>query len=81
MKKLLSLILIVITFLLITMLDVVFPPGDHVSFLVLAPYPTVFEFVHYGGESVSSWQRKNPKEKLPWWILGEYIVLMETTNG
>ena len=67
--------------LLSTMVDRVHLPSDHLSFLVLAPYPTLFEFDHNGGESIEAWERKNPGVAHPWWLKGEYITLMEVTDG
>ena len=60
------------------MIDKVNVEGSHTSYLVLAPYPTL-KFSYGGGEE-GSWQRKNPNKKKPWWLVGNYIVIIETTN-
>jgi hypothetical protein len=67
--------------LLATMIDRVHETDGHLSFLVLAPYPTFFEFDHSAGESIKAWQSKNPGKPLPWWIKGHYIVLIEVTDS
>ncbi len=53
--------------------------GDHTSYLVLAPRPTL-RFVYGGGEE-GAWKRKHPGEKEPWWLAGRYVILMELTDS
>jgi len=65
--------------LLASMIDCVHPEGDHVSYLVLAPHPTL-GFRHTGGEE-GSWRRAHPGEKEPWWLVGHYFILMEVTGS
>lgn len=65
--------------LLLSMLDVVHVEGDHTSYLVLAPYPTLgFE---YGGGEEGAWRRAHPGAPAPWWLRGRYRVLLEVTDG
>jgi hypothetical protein len=65
--------------LLGSMIDRVNPEGDHVSYLVLAPHPTL-DFEHFGGEE-GSWRRAHPNETEPWWLVGHYLILMEITDS
>ncbi|MBK9000130.1 MAG: hypothetical protein IPM35_30805 [Myxococcales bacterium] len=65
--------------LLLSMLDVVHVEGDHVSHLVLAPYPTL-GFEHGGGEE-GAWRRAHPGAPAPWWLSGRYRVILEVTDG
>ena len=62
-----------------SMLDVVHREGDHVSYLVLAPHPTL-GFVHGGGEE-GAFRRAHPGAAPPWWLRGDYWVLCEVTDG
>jgi len=64
---------------LVSMVDVVHVEGDHVSFLVLAPYPTP-GFVFGGGEE-GAWRRDHPCRTEPWWLCGGYVILAEVTDG
>ncbi|MCC6897849.1 MAG: hypothetical protein IT377_02680 [Polyangiaceae bacterium] len=64
---------------LVSMVDVVHLEGDHVSFLVLAPHPTL-GFVHGGGEE-GAFRRAHPGVPPPWWLRGDYWVLCEVTDG
>ncbi len=65
--------------LLVSMIDRVNPEGDHVSYLVMAPHPTL-GFVHCGGEE-GSWRHAHPGIEEPWWLMGRYIILMEVTDS
>jgi hypothetical protein len=65
---------VVATFLA-SCVDVVHVEGDHTSFLVLAPKPTL-GFVHGGGEE-GAWRRAHPTGPEPWWLSGRYLVLWE----
>jgi hypothetical protein len=53
--------------------------GDHTSYLVLAPHPTL-GFVYGGGEE-GVWRRTHPGEREPWWRRGNYRVNAEVTAG
>lgn len=59
--------------------DVVHVEGDHTSFLVLAPHPTL-GFAHGGGEE-GAWRRAHPTGPEPWWLAGHYCVLWEVTDS
>ena len=63
----------------VAMIDRVDPEGDHVSYLVLSPYPTL-RFRHSGGEE-GSWQRSHPGIDLPWWLARRYTILIELTDS
>ncbi|MBK7586210.1 MAG: hypothetical protein IPI67_39250 [Myxococcales bacterium] len=62
-----------------SMLDVVHLEGDHTSYLVLAPYPTL-GLVHGGGEE-GAFRRAHPGLAEPWWSRGDYLTLFELTDG
>jgi hypothetical protein len=69
-----------VSFLVLTAsIDVVQLEGDHASFLVLAPFPTL-GFVHGGGEE-GAWRRAHPTGPAPWWLTGRYFVLFEITDA
>lgn len=70
---------VVAAVLLASMIDRVNPEGDHVSYLVIAPHPTL-GFVHSGGEE-GSWRRAHPGIEEPWWLVGRYIILIEVTDS
>ena len=65
--------------LAIFMVKVVHTEGDHTSYLVLAPYPTLR--FSYGGGEEGAWQRAHPGEARPWWLSGRFIVLREVTDS
>jgi hypothetical protein len=65
--------------LLASMIDRVNPEGDHVSYLVLAPHPTLG--FRYGGGESGSWRQAHPGLKEPWWLTGRYIILLEVTDS
>ena len=65
--------------LLASMIDVVHLEGDHVSFLVLAPYPT--PGLVYGGGEEGAWSRAHVGAPKPWWLTGHYWVIAEVTDG
>lgn len=65
--------------LLASMIDVVHLEGDHTSYLVLAPHPTV-AFVHGGGEE-GAWRRAHPGAPEPWWLRARYWVLWERSEA
>ena len=77
-KKISLLIAIAITVLAIMMVDVVHLEGDHVSYLVVAPFPTP-GFVYGGGEQ-GACQRNHPGQPAPWWLNGNYMMLSEVTG-
>ncbi len=58
-----------------SMIDIVRPEGGHVTLLVLAPHPTP-GFTFNGGEE-GTWQRRHPNKERPWWLTGDYKVLLE----
>ena len=58
-----------------SMIDCVKPEGDHITYLVLAPHPTL-RFSYSGGEE-GSWRHTHPNMKEPWWVAGRYLALME----
>ena len=58
-----------------SMIDCVKPEGDHITYLVLAPHPTL-RFSYSGGEE-GSWKHTHPNMKEPWWVAGRYLALME----
>lgn len=62
-----------------SMLDVVHLEGDHTSYLVLAPCPTL-GFVQGGGEE-GAWRRAHPGQPEPWWLTGHYLVIAEVTDS
>lgn len=64
---------------LASFVDVVYLEGDHTSFLVLAPHPTL-GFVYGGGEE-GAWRRAHPSGPEPWWLVGRYFVLWEVTDS
>ncbi len=70
------LVLVAGAMLLLMMIDEVHHEGDHVSHLVIAPYPTL-GFSHGGGEE-GHWTRFHPDEPEPWYMTGDYLVLWET---
>ena len=61
------------------MVDEVHSEGDHTSYLVIAPYPTL-AFSHSGGED-GNWERRHPGQPRPWYLTGKYLVLWETTRS
>ncbi len=75
----LSLAFLLFLVLVVLHVDVVHLEGDHTSYLVLAPYPTL-GFVHGGGEE-GHYRRTHPGAPLPWWLVGRYLVLAELTDG
>ena len=77
-KTILVVCLIAVAFLG-SMIDRVHPEGDHVSYFVLAPHPTL-RFSYSGGEE-GAWQRAHPNTKEPWWLVGRYLILMEVTDS
>ena len=78
-KLVLSILCVVFFVLFTSMIDTVHYEGDHVSHLVIAPYPTL-GFVYGGGEE-GSWQRNHPHESPPWWLCDDYVILLETSGG
>jgi len=52
----------------------VFEEGGFGFFLALKPHPTMS--IMYGGGEEGAWQRENPQLPLPWWIKGDYRVLL-----
>jgi len=64
---------------LVSMIDRVNPEGDHVSYLVIAPHPTL-SFEHSGGEE-GAWRHAHPGIEAPWWLVGRYIILMEVADS
>lgn len=79
--KIMGVLSVTLLLILFTMIDRVHEVGGHTKWLVLAPYPTLFEFDHSAGESIEAWQRRNPDKEFPWWLKGDYIVLVESTDG
>ena len=77
--KIISIVCSIAVVLLGFMIKRVHPEGDHVSYLVLAPYPTL-QFAYSGGEE-GSWKRAHPNMKEPWWLAGQYFILMEVTDS
>lgn len=69
----------VVLVLLASMVDRVYPEGDHSGFLVIAPHPTLG--FRYGGGEEGSWKRKHPGRAAPWWLEGRYFVLLEITDS
>lgn len=65
--------------LLISMIDRVDLEGDHTSYLVIAPYPTLG--FRYGGGEEGAWQRAHPDLPPPWWHEGRYFMLLEVTDS
>lgn len=68
-KILISLALLLVMVYLVLSVDTIHEAGDHVSRVVLAPYPTV-AFSYGGGEEA------NPIDDLPnWYLDGLYVYL------
>ena len=70
--------LTLVPILTLFMVDIVHTAGDHTSYLVLAPYPTL-AFTHSGGEE-GAWEHAHPGEQEPWWLRGDYLVIREITG-
>ena len=62
----------------IMMIDVVHFEGGHVSYLVLASYPTL-SFECMGGVE-EQWERSHPGKAPPWSYRGYYLFLEEVTG-
>ena len=77
-KKTIKLIRSIFIIIITMMIDKVNIEGVHTSYLVLTPYPNL-KFSYGGGEE-RSWQRKNLNNKKPWWLVGNYIVIIEITK-